>query len=166
MPEKPGPLNDIRVLDLTTPLAEATGRVLADLGAEVIKVEPPGGCASRRVPPFVETSADDPERSLFWRAWGLGKFSVVLDLDSARDRERFLALVRGADVLVESFTPGTLGALGLGYADLERENPSLPAWPPRTLPSLSKSAGISANCARRSRPPVWYSTPIISNAPP
>jgi crotonobetainyl-CoA:carnitine CoA-transferase CaiB-like acyl-CoA transferase len=120
-----GPLHGIRVLDLATPLAEATGRVLADLGAEVIKVEPPGGCASRFTPPFAAGAAVDPDGSLFWRAWGLGKRSVVLDLASSGDRECFRALARGADILVESFAPGTLAAQGLGPDALLAENPAL-----------------------------------------
>ncbi|MDE0236884.1 MAG: CoA transferase, partial [bacterium] len=67
-----GALDGIRVLDLSTRMAEATGKTLADLGAEVVKVEPPGGCDARTTPPF---AADG--RSLFWEAWGLGKHSVV-----------------------------------------------------------------------------------------
>ena len=63
-------LEGVRVIDLATPLAEATGRVLADLGAEVIKVEPPGGCESRFTPPCREGAEGDPEGSLFWQAYG------------------------------------------------------------------------------------------------
>ncbi len=107
-------LDGIRVLDLTTRLAEATGRVFADLGAEVIKIEPPGGCDARFTPPFVDGREGEPDGSLFWRAWGMGKHSVVLDLTADADRERLLALVRGADVFVESFVPGRLAELGLG----------------------------------------------------
>ena len=128
-------LEGIRVLDLTTPLGEATGRILADLGAEVIKVEPPGGCEARFAPPFAtapsaesprpEPGTGDPDQSLFWRAWGLGKRSVILDLDDEADRERFLALVKTADMLLESSTPGEMAAKGLGYADLEALNPGL-----------------------------------------
>ncbi len=120
----PAALEGLRVLDLATPLAEATGRVLADLGAEVIKIEPPGGCASRHAPPFSPDARGEPE-SLFWRAWGMGKRSVVLDLDAPADRARLVELARGADVLVESFTPGTLGALGLGADALREINPAL-----------------------------------------
>ena len=92
------------MIDLSTPLAEATGRVLADLGAEVIKVEPPGGCESRFAPPFADGggASGDPEGSLYWRSWGLGKKSVVLDLDDAADRAKLLELARGADVWIES----------------------------------------------------------------
>ena len=136
-------LAGIRVLDLSTPLAEASGRILADLGAEVLKIEPPGGCASRFVPPYVNPinvnpassapsgeaeaagQTNDPEGSLFWRMWGRGKRSVVLDLDGGSHREQFLGLVRGADILIESSTPGEMAARGLGYADLAKINPSL-----------------------------------------
>ncbi len=128
-------LDGIRVLDLSTPLGEATGRVLADLGAEVIKIEPPGGCGSRFAPPFATTpSAEhprpeapdgDPETSLFWRAFGLGKRSVVLDLEDAADRDRFFALVTTADILIESSVPGEMDAKGLGFEALEKLNPML-----------------------------------------
>jgi crotonobetainyl-CoA:carnitine CoA-transferase CaiB-like acyl-CoA transferase len=131
----PRALEGIRVLDLSTPLAEITGRMLADLGAEVIKVEPPGGCEARFTPPFAtppsadaprpEHGAGDPERSLFWRAYGLGKRSVVLDLDDPTDHARFLALVDTADILIESSTPGDMDARGLGYAALSGRNPML-----------------------------------------
>jgi len=124
-----GPLDGIRVLDLSTPLAEATGRVLADLGAEVIKIEPPGGCEARFVPPFAGPRQDprdgDPEKSLFWQAFGLGKRSVVLDIDDTEDREKFLTLVSGADILIESFTPGIMAAKGLDAETLCRLNPML-----------------------------------------
>jgi crotonobetainyl-CoA:carnitine CoA-transferase CaiB-like acyl-CoA transferase len=124
-----GPLEGIRVLDLSTPLAEATGRVLADLGAEVIKIEPPGGCEARFTPPFSGPRQDprggDPEKSLFWQAFGLGKRSVVLDIEDAAGREQFLTLVSGADILIESFTPGAMAAKGLGADALCKLNPML-----------------------------------------
>jgi len=120
-----GALSGIRVIDLTTPLAEATGRVLADLGAEVIKVEPPGGCAARFIAPFEEGRAGEPDGSLFWRAYGLGKRSVVLDLEQAADRERLIELACGADIFIESSEPGALAAMGLGFDALHAKNPSL-----------------------------------------
>ncbi len=127
-----GPLTGIRVLDLATPLSEATGRVLADLGAEVIKVEPPGGCESRFAPPSIATrdgdrasDPPDPEASLFWQAFGLGKRSVVLDLECPDDRDRFRALVRGADILIESSTPGEMAEKDLGPENLLEINPML-----------------------------------------
>ena len=115
-----GALDGIRVLDLSTRLAEATGKTLADLGAEVIKVEPPGGCDARTTPPF---AADG--RSLFWEAWGLGKHSVVCDIDTPEGQAELRALVAGADVLVESFAPGHLADRGLGPDDLAAVNPAL-----------------------------------------
>ncbi len=127
-------LDGIRVLDLSTPLAEATGRLLADLGAEVIKIEAPGGCAARFTPPFAAADrgpagasnpAADPEASLYWRFWGRGKKSVILDLEDASDHARLLALVAGADILIESSTPGEMDAKGLGYDALRELNPAL-----------------------------------------
>ena len=97
-----GALTGIRVLDLSTPLAEATGRVLADLGAEVIKIEAPVGCEARRTAPFKDGAENDIEGSLFWRMWGRGKKSVVLDVDSPDDLAQLLDLVRGADIFIES----------------------------------------------------------------
>lgn len=121
-----GALEGIRVLDLATPLAEATGRVFADLGAEVLKIEPPGGCPSRFVPPFDPEPRDDAGRmSLFWRVWGLGKKSLVLDLATDAGRDALRALARGADVLIESFEPGSMADRGLGPEDLAALNPAL-----------------------------------------
>jgi crotonobetainyl-CoA:carnitine CoA-transferase CaiB-like acyl-CoA transferase len=169
-------LEGIRVLDLATPAAEIAGRVFADLGAEVIKVEPPGGCASRRTPPFAAAREDDPEGSLYWRAYGLGKKSVVLDLELEADRRRFVALARGADVLIESFTPGTLDALGLGYADLARENPALlyvsvtpygrtgpEAKSPASDLTLAAAGGLLNMQGDRDRPPVPVGWPETSH---
>ncbi|HJN91328.1 MAG TPA: CoA transferase, partial [Dehalococcoidia bacterium] len=117
-----GPLHGYRVVDLTTARGEMAGRLLADLGAEVIKVEPPAGCESRRLPPF---AGDDLADSLFWASVALGKRSVVLDLESEVDRDQLLALIRTADVLIESFDPGTLAPLGLDYPTLSQLQPAL-----------------------------------------
>ena len=123
--EREGPLYGTRVIDVSTTRAELTGRILADLGAEVIKVEPPGGAAARRLPPFALGREGDPEASLYWAAVGLGKRSVVLDIEQAGDRERLVQLLAGADIFIESFDPGTLDPLGLGYPALRELFPAL-----------------------------------------
>lgn len=119
------PLSGIRVLDLATPHGELAGRLLADLGAEVIKVEPPGGCDARDRAPFDHSGGPSTGQSLYWAALGLGKRSVVLDLDDPGDRSSFIDMVRSTDVLVESYTPGFLDQRGLGYAALSAVNPGL-----------------------------------------
>ncbi|MDE2967192.1 MAG: CoA transferase [Chloroflexota bacterium] len=115
-------LGGVRVIDLATSRAEMTGRVLADMGAEVIKVEPPWGTPSREMPPF---SDEDPDRSLYWAAMGLGKHSVIIDLDDEQGRADFRALLATADVLIESFDPGTMAGWGLGYEDVKDGHPDL-----------------------------------------
>src|SRR6266540_5246192 len=114
-------LNGIRVIDLATPRAELAGRLLADLGAEVIKIEPPEGAASRRIPPFDRNNGE----SLYWAAVGAGKHSIVLDLHKKEQRDRLKALAGRADVLIESFDPGVMAGGGLGYDDLKALNPRL-----------------------------------------
>src|ERR1051326_7922225 len=94
-----GPLTGIRVIELADEQAEYCGLTLAGLGADVVKVEPPGGSPTRRIGPFYE-DRDDPERSLFFWQYNRGKRSIVLDLAQERDRERFRALVASADVLL------------------------------------------------------------------
>ncbi len=117
-------LGPYRVLDLTDDGALLCGQILADLGADVIQVEPPGGAAARSREPFAGATPD-PEGSLVWWAWARGKRGVVIDLERAEGRAELLALARGADFVIESFAPGTLGRLGLGYDALARANPAL-----------------------------------------
>src|SRR5437667_11645966 len=119
-----GPLTGIRVIELADEQAEYCGLTLAGLGADVIKVEPPGGSPTRRIGPFYG-DREDPERSLFFWQYNRGKRSIVLDLRRRDDRERFRALVATADVLLEATPKGELDALGLGAAALLRELPTL-----------------------------------------
>jgi crotonobetainyl-CoA:carnitine CoA-transferase CaiB-like acyl-CoA transferase len=112
------------VLDLSDGGALLCGQLLADLGADVIQVEPPDGAGARRLGPFAGGVAD-PERSLFWWSYARGKRGIVLDLDTQVGREELRTLVRGADVLIESAAPGALAGRGLGYADLAALNPAL-----------------------------------------
>ncbi|MBI4308673.1 MAG: CoA transferase [Chloroflexi bacterium] len=113
-----------RVLDLTDVRGYLCGRVLRDLGADVVKIEPPSGDPGRRTGPFYK---DIPhlEKSLFWFAYNLNKRGVTLDLESADGRALFRQLVATADVLVESFDPGYMARLGLGYTDVAKLNPGL-----------------------------------------
>jgi len=122
--QQSGPLAGFRILDLATERAELAGRVLADLGAEVIVIEPPGGSSSRRTPPFDER-AEAAGESLYWAAVGIGKQSVVLDLEDTDDRATLVKLAETADALVESFDPGYMASLGLGFDDLAAVNPTL-----------------------------------------
>ena len=117
-------LAGLRVLDLTNSRAQLCGRILADMGADVIKVEAPGGDDARRIGPFVD---DKPhrDRSLFFWFYNLNKRSLTLDLQRFRGREILLNLARGADLIVESFAPGTLSDMGLGWNELNAANPAL-----------------------------------------
>jgi crotonobetainyl-CoA:carnitine CoA-transferase CaiB-like acyl-CoA transferase len=113
-----------RALDLTTVSGQLCGRVLADLGMEVIKIEPPGGDPVRKMPPFAR-SADGKQLSTTFAHLNAGKASKVLDLDGEAGRAEFRRMVETADVVLESFQPGELEAKGLGYKDLAAINPQL-----------------------------------------
>jgi len=117
-------LSPYRVLDLTTERGLLCGQVLGDLGADVIKIEPPGGSPARRIGPFYRDEPD-PNRSLFWWAYNRNKRSVTLDLDREDGRAIFLRLAQGAHFLIESYDPGYMAARGLDYETLSRTNPAL-----------------------------------------
>ena len=119
------PLDDVRVLDLTRHAAGPFAtRLLADCGADVIKIEPPEGDPARRLPPFMGDEPG-PDRSGTFLFLNTSKRSVVLDLKTGEGRARFLELAAGADVVVENFMPGTLERLGIGYEALREANPRL-----------------------------------------
>lgn len=117
-------LNGFRMLDLADDRGALCGKIFADLGADVIKIEPPGGCPTRRIPPFLD---DEPgaDRGLYFIAYQAGKRSVTLNLESADGRALFENLARKADFLVESFAPGYMDSLDLGYERLAALNPRL-----------------------------------------
>src|SRR3989441_847566 len=121
---KLGPLTGIRVIELADEQAEYCGLTLAGLGADVIKVEPPGGSPTRRIGPFYQ-DREDPERSLFFWQYNRGKRSIVLDLRQPDDRDRFSALVVTADVLLESTPRGELDGCGLSANTLMQQRPTL-----------------------------------------
>ncbi len=121
---KPGALSGLRVIELADEQAEYCGLALAGLGAEVIKIEPPGGNSTRHIGPFY-ADQHDPERSLFFWQYNRGKRSIVLDLHQPADREQFRALIATADVLLESTPKGELDSLGLGSATLRQQHPTL-----------------------------------------
>ncbi|WP_419840962.1 CaiB/BaiF CoA transferase family protein [Candidatus Poriferisodalis sp.] len=117
-------LGDYRVIDLTDERGHLAGAIWAQMGADVIAVEPPQGSPARRLRPFAGDIAD-PERSLQHWPYNRGKRSVVLDLRTVEGIEHAKSLVAGADVVFESFAPGEAEALGLGRADLAQLNPAL-----------------------------------------
>ncbi len=117
-------LEPYRVVDLTGPLGFSCGRILGDLGADVIKIEPPEGDPARRIPPLLETR-DGTSESLYWLAFNANKRGITLDLECREGRRLFLRLVGKADFLLETFPPGALETLGLAYDELRNHNPSL-----------------------------------------
>ena len=119
-------LDDITILDLTQHIAGPYAtRLLADFGANVIKVEPPSGDLARHLGPF-QNDTPDPERSGVFFVLNCNKRSVVLDLTTDPGREALGALAAGADVVVESFAPGTIDRLGIGWSWLQAINPAAP----------------------------------------
>lgn len=114
-------LEGMRVVDLANEKGELCGRLLADFGAEVVRVEPPGGAPSRSLPPL----APDGETSLFFGFRNAGKRGAVIDLETEAGRERLHALLAQADVLIESTLPGTWAALDLDATSLLARHPHL-----------------------------------------
>ena len=117
-------LKGFRALDLTDLSGQLCGRLLADLGMEVIKIEPPGGDPVRNLAPFVK-SADGKLLSTTFAHLNAGKASKVLDLETDAGRAALRQLVETADVVIESFQPGELDTKGLGYKDLAAINPGI-----------------------------------------
>ena len=115
----PHALAGVRVVDMADEKGETCGRFLADLGADVIRVEPPGGARTRRLPPFHGTT------SLAFAVRNANKRGVTLDLTAPAERERLLAMLASAHIWVETTQPGTLAALGLGPDDALARNPQL-----------------------------------------
>ena len=117
-------LKDIRVLDLADETGSFCSRLLADLGASVMKIERPEVDRSRKLGPF-RTDRPEIENSLFFAYHNSNKFGITLDLNQRASRKTFLGLVKDADVLVETFQPGHLETIGLGFETLKRTNPGL-----------------------------------------
>jgi len=117
-------LGDLRVLDLADEKGVYCAKLLADLGADVIKVEPPGGDPIRNIGPFFHDEPH-PEKSLSFFALNTGKRGATLNIHTVEGRDIFQRLVETADVLVETYRPGYLDGLGLGYEALSRLNPRL-----------------------------------------
>jgi len=164
-------LGEYRVLDLTDEKGLLCGKILGDLGAEVIKIEKPGGDSARVNGPFYGDEIDR-EKSLFWFAYNVNKRSITLKIDTTEGKEIFERLVQTADIVLESFRPGYLDNLHLGYEVLEKVNPGiiLTSISPfgQTGPYKDYKAsdivlwamgGIMYLCGDSDRPPVQVSFP-------
>jgi crotonobetainyl-CoA:carnitine CoA-transferase CaiB-like acyl-CoA transferase len=122
--EKDGLLEGIQILDLADEKASFCSKLLADLGARVIKIEKPGGDPSRGIGPFWGNS-HHPERSLFFYHTNTNKLGITLNLEHPVGREIFCRLIKKTDIVVETFPPGYLSRLGLDFEILEEINPKL-----------------------------------------
>ena len=170
----PGMLAGLRVIEIADERAEYAGLLLAGLGAEVIKIEPPEGNATRRIGPFLD---DQPgrERSLFFWNYNRNKKSVVLDLREAAGREHLLRLLGGADILLDASCGALNEALGLDRAALNAQFPALVTarmtpfgddgpWQDFKGSDLIHLAlgGIMMNCGYDPDPNLEYDTPPIA----
>ena len=117
-------LKGYRALDLTDEKGFLCGRILGDLGVDVIKVERPGGDLSRNIGPFYHDEPE-PEKSLYWFAFNANKRSITLDITHEDGKAIFKRLLKGSDFIIESFPPGYMESLGLGYEELHRINPRI-----------------------------------------
>jgi len=118
------PLTGMRVLELADEKGQFCGKLMADLGAEVIKIEPAGGEGTRSVGPFLD-DVPHRDRSLSFWHYNTSKQGITLNLNTSDGRELFKKLADTADVILETFNAGYLPSLGLGYEDLVKTNPRL-----------------------------------------
>jgi crotonobetainyl-CoA:carnitine CoA-transferase CaiB-like acyl-CoA transferase len=119
-----GPLTGLRALELADEIGQFCGKLMADLEADVIKLEPPGGQHTRAFGPFLD-DIPHPERSLSFWHYNTSKRGVTLNLETPEGKDLFRRLMAKADILLETYPPGYLPALGLGYDELARLNPGL-----------------------------------------
>jgi benzylsuccinate CoA-transferase BbsE subunit len=117
-------LDHLHALDLTDDKGFLCGKILADLGVNVIKVERPGGDPSRNIGGFYGNQPD-PEKSLYWFAYNSNKKGITLDIEKPAGREIFKKLVKAADFVIESFAPGYMDGLGIGYKELSQDHKKL-----------------------------------------
>ena len=169
--DTPGALHGLRVLNLSDDKGQFGTKLMADMGADVLKIEPPGGDPVRRLGPFYHDQ-DELEKSLYWFMLNTSKRSLTLDITTARGAELFKRLVATADFVVESFPPGTLERLGLGYETLTRVRPDViltsitnygQSGPYREYLATDLDAlamgGILYLCGDPDRPPTRVSVP-------
>jgi len=123
-PENAGPLKEIHVLDLADDKASFCSKLLADLGARVIKIEKPGGDASRNPGPF-RKNPPHPETNLSFRFNNANKLGITLNIERRAGRDILLRLLKRTDILIETYPPGYLAGLGLGLEVLRGVNPRI-----------------------------------------
>jgi len=160
-----------RVLDLTNEWGFLCGRLLGDLGADVIKIEKPGGDPARNIGPFYH-DIPHPEKSLYWFFYNANKKGITLDIERADGKEIFMKLVKTADFVIESFQPEYMDSIGLGYSVLSEINPRIimtsitpfgqagpySKYKPSDIACMALS-GWMYQCGDSDRPPVWISLP-------
>ncbi len=119
-----GPLSGLRILELSDEKGQFCGKLLGDLGADVVKIEPPDGERNRHVGPFLD-DIPHPERSLSFWYYNTSKRGITLNLETEDGRALFRRLAATSDVILETFRPGYLASLGLDDASLREHNPRL-----------------------------------------
>lgn len=167
-------LDGIRVLEVADELGEYAGKVLAGLGADVVKVEPPTGEETRTYGPFY-LDEPDPNRSLHFWHYNLGKRSVTVDLDDETGKRDFHRLAAAADIIIDSRPHGYLDERGVGYDDLKTINKQLiyarispfgddGPWADYKASDLVHLAlgGVMMNCGYDPDPAGFYETPPIA----
>ena len=117
-------LDDVRVLELGGELGVWCGKLLADMGATVIKVEPPTGDETRSYPPYYNDEPDKNKSLYFWH-YNTNKQSITLDITTEQGRDVLCKLATTADVVVDSYSPGYLDELGVGYEGLSEVVPDI-----------------------------------------
>jgi len=122
--KKDNPLERIRILDLADEKASFCSKLLADMGANVVKIEKPGGDSSRKIGPFLGNSPHI-ERSLFFYYHNTNKLGITLNLEHSEGKKIFFRLLKNTDIIIEAFPPGYLNNLGLGFEVLIKINPKL-----------------------------------------
>lgn len=166
-----GLLSAYRILDLTNEKGFLCGKLLGDLGAEVLKIERPGGDLARNIGPFYH-DIPDPENSLFWLSFNTSKKGITLDIESIKGKNVFLSLVKKSDCIVESYDSGHLEAIGLGDSVLKKLNPKIILVSIKSFGStgpyknylscdliLWALSGLLFICGDPDRPPVRVSFP-------